>query len=209
MSQIAVDSVDNIRTVASLGLEDTFHALYREETRKPYRYITLTPSHPHTLTSTPSPTHPHLLTYTPSPTHPHTLTYTPSHPHTLTSTPSPTHPHLLTYTPSPTHPHTLTYTPSHPHLHTLTYTPSHPHLHTLTYTHTQTWNFQFLVVRSNLRLLAVNHILHVRRHLPLRRPASHPLREQYRSRDLRGCLPSVHRSDLWGHLHRTGWSVCS
>ena len=35
--QIAVDSVDNIRTVASLGLEETFFKLYRDETRKPFR----------------------------------------------------------------------------------------------------------------------------------------------------------------------------
>ena len=35
--QIAVDSVDNIRTVASLGLEDTFFSNYTLEIKKPYR----------------------------------------------------------------------------------------------------------------------------------------------------------------------------
>lgn len=35
--QIAVDSIDNIRTVAALGVEDNFYSLYCNSLKKPYR----------------------------------------------------------------------------------------------------------------------------------------------------------------------------
>ena len=37
--QIAIDSFDNVRTVASLGVEPNFYDRYNGELKKPYRYL--------------------------------------------------------------------------------------------------------------------------------------------------------------------------
>ena len=37
--RLAVDSVENIRTVASLTIEDNFYEQYRAEVKKPYRCV--------------------------------------------------------------------------------------------------------------------------------------------------------------------------
>ena len=36
--KISVDSVENIRTVASLTIEENFYQQYKAEVKKPYRY---------------------------------------------------------------------------------------------------------------------------------------------------------------------------
>ena len=36
-AQIAVDSIENIRTVAALGVEDNFFAQFKENVKRPYQ----------------------------------------------------------------------------------------------------------------------------------------------------------------------------
>ena len=37
--KLAVDSIEHIRTVASLTIEENFYEQYRDEVRKPYKYV--------------------------------------------------------------------------------------------------------------------------------------------------------------------------
>lgn len=42
--QLAVDSIENIDTVVSLGIEDKFYELFKAETLRPYRFVQLSPN---------------------------------------------------------------------------------------------------------------------------------------------------------------------
>ena len=103
-------------------------------------FHTLTPSHPHSYTSTLHTTHPHppaILTlplhHTLTSSHPHTLTYPQASPYTLIHPHVPTLPlpHTLTLTHPQAPPHTLTHPQAPPH--TLTHPQAPPH----TFTHPQ------------------------------------------------------------------------
>ena len=54
--QVAIESIENMRTVASLTKEEKFYDDYCEMTLKPYKYVTRAGMHTHT--------HTHTLTHT-------------------------------------------------------------------------------------------------------------------------------------------------